>query len=71
MIKNILKYALIFLIFISVLIVPILGVWFGDFDSPSIFDDNVLLTDRQLGGGSSVYLAFTNKMSAAMIQAEV
>ncbi len=59
MIKNVLKFIFIALVFISVLMVPIFGVSF--YDSPSVFEENAVLTDRQLGGGTSVYLAFTSE----------
>ncbi len=58
MMKNVLKLVFILLLLISVVIVPLIGVSF--YDSPGIFQDEPFLTNRQFGGGSSVYLKFSD-----------
>ncbi len=68
--KNVLKIAFIALLFISIVAIPLFGVHFytspADYQAtpdnyfvlPSIFDDNAILTNIQLGGGTSVYLSY-------------
>ena len=61
MLKKVLKYCVIFLLLVCVVSVPLFG--FRSFDrsynSPGIFEENALFTNRQFGGGTSVYLAFS------------
>ncbi len=74
MIKSVLKITLISLLFISILAVSLLGFSFYDFgynatdknwfanwttEVPGLFTEDAILTNRQFGGGTSVYLAFS------------
>lgn len=76
MIKSILKFSLIFLLFISILAVSLLGFSFYDFgynakdkdwfanwttEVPGLITEDAILTNRQFGGGSSVFLAFSEE----------
>lgn len=73
MLKNILKKVVIVLLFISIVALPVFGFHFYDFGydsqnkawfsnwttiSRSVFQENALLTNRQLGGGTTVFLTF-------------
>lgn len=53
--KKTLKLVFIALLLISIIAVPVIGVSF--YDSPSIFDDNAILTNIKFGGGTTVYLS--------------
>ncbi len=59
MFKNVLKFAFIGLLFLCIIAVPIFG--FHLYDSPSIFSENALFTNLQFGGGTSVYLTFSEE----------
>ena len=60
MLKKVLKYCVIFLLLACVVAVPLFGFRSFDrsYDSPGIFEENALFTNRQFGGGTSVYLTF-------------
>ena len=53
-----LLYLLIALLFICVIAVPVFGVYFGGFDSPSVFSDDAVNKSMQFGGGTSLYLNY-------------
>lgn len=54
--KNALKFTAIALIFVSLILVPLVGVTF--YDSPSVFEDDAFYTNRQFGKGTSVLVGF-------------
>lgn len=74
--KKTLKYALIALLFISIVAVPLLGVSFNDVGYnketdekvsnwtvmvPSVCEENAILADISFGGGSSIYLEYDSE----------
>ena len=56
--KNI-KFLFLAFLFVCIACVPVFGVSF--YDSPSVFDDNAILTNIKFGGGTSVYLALDSQ----------
>ena len=67
MLKKNLRFGIIVLLLLCVIAVPLFG--FNLYDSPSIFDENAIFTNRQFGGGTTVYLA-ASEDSAEDITAE-
>jgi len=58
MLKNTMKYVTLALLLVCIITVPFLGVKFGGYASPSIFDDDAVYTTMNFGGGTSVFLGF-------------
>ena len=56
MFKTTLKFAVVVLLLLCLVAAPLFGVAF--YASPGIFSENPFFTDRQLGQGTSAYLAF-------------
>ena len=71
--KNVLKFAVIGLLLLCIVAVPVFGVYFYSspqlyaqspddyYVSPAITEDNALMTNRQFGGGTSVYLSIDSE----------
>ena len=67
MCKNILKFTAIVLLLICIVAVPVFGVSF--YDSPSFFSEEPILASRAFGGGTAVYLTFSDE-NKALINSE-
>jgi len=71
--KNTLKLIIIGLLLLCIVAVPVFGVYFYSspksyaaspndyYVTPGLLQDNALMTNRQFGGGTSVYLSLTSE----------
>lgn len=57
--KKSIKFLFLALLFLCIACVPVFGVSF--YDSPSVFDENAILTNLKFGGGTSVYLSLDSQ----------
>ncbi len=58
MLKNVLKFATIALLFVCVLMISLFGFKFADYDGNGILDQNAVVANRKFGNGTAIYLTF-------------
>jgi len=61
MMKHKMRIVTLALLLVCLIVIPLVGVNFGGYDSPSVFQKGSVVTTRLFGGGTSVYLEYSEE----------